>query len=150
VALLQTFLDSKEVTERVLTVVRNFEKVDPAKVPPTPRPRPLLRLLAFCRDLAVTTATSHLVVVGLWCCHRLSFSLKGPALEVFLVIRRLFFWLWLWLDVALFRIGVVLCCVGRCILPHPRLLDCLPLHHEHGPWESCGGAGVALPRSRDT
>ncbi len=29
---MQTFLDSKEVTERVLTVVKNFEKVDPAKV----------------------------------------------------------------------------------------------------------------------
>jgi hypothetical protein len=28
----QTFLDAKEVTERVITVVRNFEKVDPAKV----------------------------------------------------------------------------------------------------------------------
>ena len=29
---LQTFLDAKEVTERVISVVRNFEKVDPAKV----------------------------------------------------------------------------------------------------------------------
>ncbi len=31
----QTFLDRKEVTERVLQVLKNFEKVDPAKVTPT-------------------------------------------------------------------------------------------------------------------
>lgn len=29
---LQTFLDKKEVTDRVLQVLKNFEKVDPAKV----------------------------------------------------------------------------------------------------------------------
>lgn len=31
---LQTFLDKKEVTERVVAVMKNFEKVDPAKVTP--------------------------------------------------------------------------------------------------------------------
>lgn len=31
----QTFLDKKEVTERVLAVMKNFEKVDPAKVSPS-------------------------------------------------------------------------------------------------------------------
>lgn len=31
----QTFLDRKEVTERVLSVLKNFEKVDPAKVTPS-------------------------------------------------------------------------------------------------------------------
>lgn len=31
---MQTFLDKKEVTDRVLTVLKNFDKVDPAKVTP--------------------------------------------------------------------------------------------------------------------
>eukprot|EP00897_Mesotaenium_endlicherianum_P004397 jgi/Mesen1/3986/ME000210S03230 len=30
-----TFLDKQEVTDRVLTVVKNFQKVDPSKVTPT-------------------------------------------------------------------------------------------------------------------
>ncbi len=34
-ALAQSFLDKKEVTERVIQVLKNFEKVDPAKVTPT-------------------------------------------------------------------------------------------------------------------
>jgi hypothetical protein len=32
-----TFLDKAEVTERVLTVVKDFEKVDAAKVPHYPQ-----------------------------------------------------------------------------------------------------------------
>jgi NADH dehydrogenase (ubiquinone) 1 alpha/beta subcomplex 1 len=31
----QTFLDKKEVAERVIQVLKNFEKVDPAKVTPS-------------------------------------------------------------------------------------------------------------------
>jgi NADH dehydrogenase (ubiquinone) 1 alpha/beta subcomplex 1, acyl-carrier protein len=31
----QAFLDPKEVTERIIAVVKNFDQVDPAKVSPT-------------------------------------------------------------------------------------------------------------------
>lgn len=32
--MLQAFLDAKEVTDRIITVVKNFDQVDPSKVTP--------------------------------------------------------------------------------------------------------------------
>lgn len=52
----QTFLDATEVTDRIVTVVKNFDKVDPAKVTPAAK---------FIDDLGLDSLDSVEVVMAI-------------------------------------------------------------------------------------
>jgi acyl carrier protein len=52
----QTFLDATEVTDRIVTVVKNFDKVDPSKVTPTAK---------FSDDLGLDSLDSVEVVMAI-------------------------------------------------------------------------------------
>mmetsp|Transcript_5200 Transcript_5200/g.9897 ORF Transcript_5200/g.9897 Transcript_5200/m.9897 type:complete len:116 (+) Transcript_5200:1642-1989(+) len=51
-----TFLDPKEVTDRIVTVVKNFDKVDPSKVTPSAK---------FTDDLGLDSLDSVEVVMAI-------------------------------------------------------------------------------------
>ncbi len=53
---MQTFLNPAEVQERIITVVKNFDKVDPAKVSPTSK---------FADDLGLDSLDAVEVVMAI-------------------------------------------------------------------------------------
>ena len=52
----QTFIDASEVADRIVTVVKNFDKVDPAKVTPSSK---------FADDLGLDSLDSVEVVMAI-------------------------------------------------------------------------------------
>ena len=56
VSFVQTFIDAGEVTDRIVNVVKNFDKVDPAKVSPSAK---------FSEDLGLDSLDSVEVVMAI-------------------------------------------------------------------------------------